>query len=133
MVTEIRVEGLRELRGTLRRVDTGLAKELGQAGKKAAEMVVATARPKVPVRTGRARRSLRATASRGGSVVGGGSKAPYFGWLDFGGRVGRNKTVSRPVITGGRIIYPALAERRNDVIDEFVQQVDDLVRKAGLK
>lgn len=129
----VEVDGLRALRAALRDVDKSFSRELGQAGKRAAELVAESARAKVPVRSGAARGSVRATAGRGGSVSGGGARAPYFPWLDWGGRVGRGKSVYRPVVQGGRYLYPALGERRDDVIDTFVALVDELTRKAGLQ
>lgn len=130
----ISVEGLKEARRALNNVEAGLGKELGQAGKAAADIVAKQTQPKVPVLTGRARDSVRAVVSQGGGGVrAGGAKAPHYGWLDFGGRVGRNKSVSREVIRGGRYIYPALAERSDDVLEQYESKVNDLLRRAGLK
>lgn len=127
------VDGLKDLRKALRDIDKGFARELGQAGKRAAEIVADEARPKLPVRSGRARASVRATAGRGGSVVAGGARAPYVPWLTFGGNVGRDGSVQRPVIRGGRYFYPALKARRGDVVETFEQSVEQLIEKAGLK
>lgn len=129
----IEVDGLRALRAALREIDRGFARELGQAGKKAAEIVAAEARSKVPVRTGRARTSIRATAGRGGSVRGGGARAEYFPWLEFGGAVGRNDSVYRPEVRGGRYLWPSLAEHRDEVVDVFADAVKDLTKRAGLQ
>lgn len=129
----IEVDGLKKLRAALRDVDQSFSKELGQAGKKAADIVAQAARQKVPVRTGRARDSIRSTAGRGGSVAGGGARAPYYPWLDWGGRVGRNDSVSRPRLKSGRYLYPALAERRDDVVGEFADLVNELTARAGLR
>lgn len=129
----VEVDGLKELRKALRDIDKGFARELGQAGKRAAEIVADEARPKLPVRSGRARASVRATAGRGGSVVAGGATAPYVPWLTFGGNVGRDDSVQRPVIRGGRYFYPALRARRDAVVDAFAAAVEQLTKKAGLQ
>jgi HK97 gp10 family phage protein len=137
----IRVDGLDTLRKQLRAADKALAKELGQAGKEAADIVARAAKPKVPVLTGRARDSVRATVLKGGGAVkGGGTKAPYFGFLDYGNKprsgagVGRGDSqTGRPYQPGGRIVYPALAEKRSEVIDQYEALVDRVLRSAGLK
>lgn len=138
-VESVKVKGLDELRRSLNKADKSLAKELGQAGKAAADIVARAARPKVPVLTGAAKRSVRATTRRGGgNVAFGGAKVPYAGFLDYGNRlhggrsVGRGDSVPRDYRRGGRIVYPALAEKRQQVIEEYVQLVESVLRKAGL-
>lgn len=130
----IGVEGLAELRRALRRVGDKVAtRELGQAGKTAAGIVAERARSKVPVQTGRARDSVRAVVAQGGGAIKGGrASVPYYAWLDFGGRVGRNRSVERPFIRRGRYIYPALDERMDDVIDTYEKLVAAVFRDAGL-
>lgn len=131
----IHVEGLNELRAALRKAgDKATGKALGQAGKSAADIVAQAARPKVPVRTGRAKASLRAVvASGGGTVAFGGAKAPYASWLDFGGRVGRKNSVVRPFKREGRYVYVALSEKRDEVVRTYAERVDDVLRDAGLR
>ena len=130
----VSVEGLDELRKGLRKADKETAKAVSQAGKKAAEIVAEAARPRVPVRTGRARASLRAAVVNGGGAVKfGGAKVPYAAWLDYGGRVGRNKSVERPFRREGRIVYVALAEKRAQVVATYEQAVDDALRAAGFR
>lgn len=135
----VRVEGLDELRAALRKADKVLAKDLGQAGKRAADIVAQAAKPKIPVRSGRARASLRAVVvSGGGGVKGGGAKAPYFGFLDYGNKVlqgnkvGRGDTVTREFKPGGRYVYVSLAEKRDEVVDTYEDLVRDVLRRAGL-
>ena len=130
----VTVEGLDELRRGLRTAgDKATGTALGQAGKAAADSVAQAARPKVPVRTGRARASLRAVvASGGGAVAFGGAKAPYAPWLEFGGRVGRNNSVVRPFKREGRYLYPTLAEEKDRVVRTYAELVDNVLRGAGL-
>ena len=115
-------------------------KALREANRGAAEVVVAEARTLVPYRTGRARASLRAVATaQRGQVRGGGAKAPYFGFLDYGnkvrsgGAVGRGDSVPRPYARTGRIVYPALARQIEHVIDQYRDAVDGVLHDTGLK
>lgn len=117
-----------------------MAKEVGQAGKQAADIVAQAARSRVPEISGRARESVRAVVSKGGGGVrGGGAKAPYYGFLDFGNKkkrgagVGRKDSHPRQFIKKGRYIYPALDEHYDDVVDQYEKNVNDLLRRAGLK
>lgn len=129
----IEVENLKKLRSALKDVGGGLDKELGQAGKKAAAIVAEAAARKVPVRSGRARDSLRSKVSYGGgAVVFGRSSVPYAGWLEFGGAVGRNDSVKRPVVRGGRYIFPSLDEHRGEVLSSYEATVSDIIKRAGL-
>ena len=111
------VTGLKELRRDLRKVAPELLPLLRDELKKAVDTsVVPRARAKMPRVTGAAQDSVRAVS--GGNTVyvrAGGAKVPYFGWLDFGGQLlnrGRNRsqTIARPVIKGGRYLYPAIGE-----------------------
>lgn len=128
----VRVDGLDDLRRGLRKVDKGLSRGLGQAGKNAAKIVADAARGEVPQRSGSAAQSVRALADRGGGAVkAGGPKAPYYPWLDFGGRVGRQKATVRPFRKSGRYIFPALEKHRDDVVREFERLVAAVIRDAG--
>lgn len=130
----IHIEGLVELQKALRKADSDLPKRLRLANKAAAEVVAQEARRRTPVRTGKAQRSIASRAEqRGASVKGGGARVPYFPWLEFGGRVGRNKAVVRPFIKGGRIIYPALAAKGGEAVDKYATEIDALLRDAGLR
>lgn len=130
----VQVDGLDDLRRRFRQAGDKLAtKELGQAGKAAADIVATAAKAKVPVLSGRAAASMRAVVlSGGGGVRFGNAKAPYAPWLDFGGKVGRNRSVVRPFIKQGRFIYPALAEHRSQVVEVYDDLVDGVLRRAGL-
>lgn len=134
MPEHIRVEGLRELQRHLRMLDVALPRELRKANKQAAEIVAVEARRRTPVRTGRARRSITVRAEqRGASVKGGGARVPYFAWLDYGGQVGRRNSVSRPYRKGGRILYPSLAARREQVVDAYEVLLARVFATAGMR
>lgn len=137
MIDRIKVEGLREFSRGLRRMDNDLPKGLRLAGNAAAQLVVDTARPRVPVgpgRGGHARSSVKAASTRTAArVQGGGKRYPYYPWLDFGGRVGRNRSVRRPFLREGRYIWAAFADRRAQVQDVLQDELVKVARSAGLE
>lgn len=121
----IQVRGLRELRGALRDVDKTLGPELRKGLNEVADIVLDTARPLVPTRAGKARASLKAgSTEKAVQIKAGGTKAPYWGWLDFGGKVGRAKSVKRRFEPEGRYIYPTLRKRRDEIEDKFYEVID---------
>jgi hypothetical protein len=71
-------------------------------------------------KTGRAAGSIRAV----GPVVRAGDDVPWYGFADMGGRVGRNRSISRPFIKGGRYLFPAV----RDV--GVIKQAETLVDKV---
>lgn len=137
----VRVEGLARLRRNLKELDGELPKQLTARLKAIAETVAEDARSRVPVRTGRAQRSIKALASGSTAGVRGGQKSvPYYGWLDFGGKIVQRKmrrVLRREVIKGGRYMYPALAANHERVakeaLDAFYASSRDLdvVRGGG--
>jgi hypothetical protein len=130
----IAVSGLRELSRSLNKVDSESAKQLRIVFNEAAELVITTARPRIPRRTGHAAGSLKTKSTRTAvRVAFGGPKAPYYPWLDFGGRTGRKKSVVRQFITDGRYVYPAYYERRPDIIQAMQDGIERVARGAGLE
>ena len=115
MADLIRVEGLAEFARNLKRLDAKLPKALRLALNQAADVIVETARPQVPRRSGRAAASIRSRSTRTlARVTAGGDQAPYYAWLDFGGRVGRKGSVRRYFLKEGRYLYKAyFAKRRS--------------------
>lgn len=130
----IAVTGLRELRAQLKAADANLPKQVRIALNKSSELVIGYARPRVPSRSGRARASLKVRSSQTEArVAAGGSRAPYYPWLDFGGSVGRDKSVSRPFYTEGRYIYPGLRQNRDEITQSMADALDELLRGAGFE
>lgn len=126
----IQVRGLRELRGALRDIEKTLGPELRKGLNEVAEVVLDTARPLVPTRSGKARASLKAgSTEKAVQIKAGGTKAPYWGWLDFGGKVGRSKSVKRRFIPEGRYIYPTLTKRRDAIEAKFYEVIDRLTEE----
>lgn len=134
LVKAIAVEGMKDLQAALKAMDGESQKEIRVALNRVAETVVAGAARRVPVRSGRARASLKAASSQRETRVGaGGRKAPYYGWLDFGGRIGRDKSQRRPFVAGGRYIWPAVAANREALARAVDEQLKSLARSKGLR
>ena len=135
-MTELKVEvgGLAKLNRGLKALDAGAPKELRLALNSAANLLVDTARPKVPSVSGAARRSMVARSTRTSARVSvGGRRAPYFPWLDFGGQ-GRIKghPAAREFIREGRYVYPTLRRIRPDIERHLQDSIAKVIRDAGL-
>lgn len=134
MPEAIKIEGLNQFVRSVKKLDADVPKTLRVAFNNAAEIVVETARPQVPTRTGRGKASIRARSVRTAvRVVEGGAKAPYMPWLDFGGRTGKNKSVVRPFLKEGRYVWWAFAQRKKDVLKAASEAIRDAAESAGLE
>lgn len=144
----IRIVGLVEFQRALKALDGESQKRLKVVLDDAARTVAQGASRRVPRRTGRAAASLRAQSSqREAKVVGGSKKVPYYGWLDFGGTVGRGRVSShvakkKAVVAGkthrawigsGRYMYPAYAANRDSINKALQNSLTQLVRDVGLE
>ena len=58
---------------------------------------------------------------------------PYYPWLDFGGRVGKGKSVRRPFNKGGRYIYPGYAKNRPEVEERLLAALLQVCQQAGVE
>jgi hypothetical protein len=127
----IQIDGLKQFQQALRKMDADLPKQLRVALNKASQLVIDYAKPKVPRRSGRAAASLKVRSSqKAARIAAGGRSAPYYPWLDFGGKIPQGGT--RPFYTEGRYIYPALKANREEITGVLEQAVTDLARGAGL-
>lgn len=136
MSQHVKIEGGKEFRAALKAADSDLPKAVRLVNNDAANLVIDAARPDIPSKSGKARRSLRAASTRTSSrVSGGGRPAPYYAWLDFGGRVGRRKSVKRRFIKDGRYIYYQFYRLRDSgkFQDVMAQGYAEVLRKAGIE
>lgn len=134
MEARIRIVGLAEFNRSLRRLDKALPKALKVALNGAADLVITEARKDIPRRSGKAAASLKAASTRTSvRIKVGGNRAPYYPWLDFGGRTGRRKKVVRPFIKTGRYLYPALDKKRAQIHDQLQKALIDVAQDAGLE
>ena len=133
-VDPVRVEGLSKFSRDLKKLDNDLPKALRVALNQAGDIVLQDATPRVPNRKGRARRSMRMASTRTKvRIRAGGRRAPYYPWLDFGGRVGRNKSVRRQFLREGRYIYRSFFDNRQRVHDALEDALIDVARQAGIE
>jgi len=129
----LKVAGLAEFRRGLRRVDAGAAKGLRVALNTVVDVLIDATRPEIPSRSGAARASLRAQSTQTAARLAvGGPTAPYYPWLDFGGRVGRRKSVVRPFYRAGRYVYPTLARIQPDIEEAMLRALAGVATGAGL-
>lgn len=134
MAEAIRIEGLREFARDLRRLDADLPKALRIAFNDAANLIVDEARAGIPSRSGKARASVKARSTRTAArIVGGGARAPYYPWLDFGGRVGKGRSIRRPFLSDGRYIYRALYDNVNQFETILEKSLLQVARSAGVE
>lgn len=130
----ITVAGLKEFSKAMRRVDAEAAKGIRLVNNEAAQVVVDKARPRIPRVTGRAAGSLKLRSTRTLVRISmGGPRAPYYPWLDFGGRTGIRRSVIREFIKTGRYIYPALYESQDQVRFVMERGLLRIARQAGLE
>lgn len=127
----VEVEGLRDFLKRLKQVDSNLPKAVRLAMNDAVQIVIDEAKPRIPRRTGRAAASVRAASTRTSSRIrAGGARAPYFPWLDWGGRVGRKRSVRRTYIpVTGRYLYRAYFKKRDD--GSFEAALEDALQKVA--
>lgn len=131
--SRIEISGIKEFQRALRKMDADLPKQLRIALNQASQLVIDKARPGIPRRTGAAANSLKVRSSqREARIAAGGRKAPYYPWLDFGGKVGRGKSVERAFFKEGRYIYPALRKNREEITRVMMTAITDLAQGAGL-
>lgn len=136
MADPIRITGLREFTKNLKTMDSELPKAVRIANNAAADIVTAYAKPRVPFgpnRGGHAARSIKAKSTRTAvRVSGGGKKHPYYAWLDFGGKVGVNRSISRRFIKEGRYLYPGFTNNREQVQTELAAALVAIAEGAGI-
>lgn len=130
---KIEVGGLAQLSRGLKAIDAGAPKELRIALNSAAQMLVDEAKPTVPTLTGAARRSLVAKSTRTSArVAAGGKKAPWFPWLDFGGKGKSGRPAPRDFYKEGRYVYPALRRIRPRIEAQLQESISAVIAGAGL-
>ena len=133
----VNVEGLRDVQKHLKKIGAiEQSKELKTGLREAAKVVALEARTRVPVKTGRARASVKWSVDMGGAYVRSARKeVPYYGWLDFGSRnpiSGRPRSVGPWKKSGagpfrGRLIYTAM----DDKADEVTEMILDAFKKLA--
>lgn len=134
--SSIEVQGVKVLIQRLRKMDDGTVAELKRVYVQSATVVLRNAMPRVPVRTGRLKQTLRVSGTtRGGSVKAGGKRAaPYAGPVHFGwpNRPNQAKDQQGGPIQPNPFLYSALDNRRDEVERVFLNGILKVARRAGL-
>jgi hypothetical protein len=136
MAEPVKIEGLNQFVRDLKTIDAELPKMVRRAFNASTDLVVDDARPQIPRRSGRARGSVRSRSTQTfARITGGGAKAPHYPWLDFGGRVGRRKSVHRAFLVEGRYIYRSYydLQARGEFERVMVAELLNVVRSAGIE
>jgi hypothetical protein len=132
----IEVQGVKVITKRLKQMDDGTRKELKSVYIQSANIVFRNALPRVPVRSGNLKSTLRVSAStRSGSVRAGGKRsAPYAGPIHFGwpNRPNMQKSWYGGPIRPNTFLYSALDARREEVEFQFARGVMKAAKKAGL-
>lgn len=135
----IEVEGATELRRAIIRAgDKELGKKLKRANLSAAEMVVRSALPNIPVRSGRLQASVKAIASQtSGKARAGAARVPYAAAVHWGEGTGNvnhttGATFGRPArnIRGRPFLWEAADRMLHQVIEAYEGEIDDLLDEA---
>lgn len=118
------VLGMRDFERELRAADPQFPRELRRRNKASAEIVAEEARSRVPVRSGRLKGSIKSGASSRSAYVKAGTEAkvPYALPIEFGWKA-RN-------IEPQPFIYPAIEEKNEQVVEQYGDGIDDLMRRA---
>lgn len=132
---EIEVDGLKAFSKKLKAVDSDLAKQLRVVANEAGEIVAEEARNRVPRgKTGHAASSIKMASTRTAArVAGGSSRAPYYAWLDYGGRTGINDSAKRPYRRKGRYVWSAYSDLSDEVYQRLNTGIVQLARDAGFE
>ena len=138
MRPQLELVGYRQLKKELRQLGDEAVASLKQTNKEAADLVADTARPDIPVRSGRLKGTLRTTGTMRGGVVRMGRKAvPYAGPIHFGwpNRPNQAKGWRGGPIAPNPFLYEAMDERVQDVMDLYSKYLESLPtsRKLGYR
>lgn len=133
-LSKIEISGLKEFNKAVRLVDKNAPKMVKDALNGCSDFIIVKTRAKIPRRTGRAARSLTKKSTKMDVRISvGGKSAPYYPWLDFGGRTGRKKRTVREFLREGRYLYPTLAENKAEFIRIAESSLQDVAKRAGLE
>lgn len=152
----VKIEGMREFLASMRQAEVQTPTRVTRlALNRAAELVVTAARVKAPARTGRLRRSIRASSTgQYARVSEGSASVPYAGFIDYGGTVGRlrykrvngvqvhhaalragtaRRFATRPFIPTGRVLYPAFRDNQAEVVKVMSVSLNEAIESVGLR
>jgi len=126
----ITIEGAREVRKAFK--EAGAMKELKDAHKQAAAVVVKDAVLLVPKRSGALSKSIRAAGLQSSAEVRAGrASVPYAGPIHFGwpNRPNKAKKWRGGPIRPNPFLYKAVDRRRNDVLKVYERRVNEAIAR----
>lgn len=153
----IEVHGLREFRRELKRLGEEFPKEMRQANRDAAELVVPEARRRAPKGPHEGKPAVQPVAAsikaggtqRAGYVAIGGARSPHAPVYEFGGTIPRrgqsaaliaqqqraHRGFERAGLAVTRVqarpyLYPAIAAVSDEIVEAYGQALDRLTRRA---
>lgn len=134
----IELQGYGQLRREMRQLGDEAVAMLKQANQEAADLVADTARPEIPVRSGRLKGTLRTSGTTRGGVVRLGRKSvPYAGPLHFGwpNRPDAAKGWRGGPIAPNPFLYEAADKRVGDVVALYNERLAQMPtsRRLGYK
>jgi hypothetical protein len=132
---KVKTSGLDQLIRAAGRAPSEVDAGARRAVKSVAELVARRAQGRVPTGPGaggHARSSINVVGKGEQAVVNAGQGFPYFGWLDFGGRVGIRGSVSRPFLNEGRYVYKAYKDQRQEAEQLASTEIKKAIRSAGM-
>lgn len=130
------LDGIRELTAALKAIDAELPRSVRMALNAGAELTVSRAKPLIPKLTGKAARSVKAASTRSDvRIKAGGKRAPWYPWLDFGGKVGRKDSVVRRFYSDGRYLYPEFYKllETGQFEEALLTELREVIRQAGME
>lgn len=135
MKASIKVQGVADIQAAVARAGGNIRKEMQRALDLGAGYVLDDAQGLVPRGpSGAARASLGIDSGSGtATVIGGGRRAPYYLWLEFGGAVGRRHRTERRRERGGRYIPPSYGRNRKRILEAMEEALARAAREAGLE
>lgn len=132
-MVKVWVTGEKEWQFALKRLEASLPTVEKDSGTESAILVAARARALVPIGPGLNGHVKSTVESTGSTVHGGGFNFRYFGWLEFGGAVGKNNSVRRPWLRSGRYIYRSYREQRPIIEEKMEDALESAIRRSGLR
>lgn len=127
MAGPVEIQGLRQLRRDLKRLEPEVDRELRKDLKAAGEKVARDARSRAPKVTGEYARSIRVYVTAKGVAIG--SNLPQSKVLHWGGTI-RPRGV--PITFRPRpVVQDAVDRRENEIVEDLGDAVDRAARKVG--
>lgn len=140
---QIEVSGLRDLQKGLKNLgEVELPKAIRLAGKAIGQQVSSEVRTAAAAfsKSGRLASTVTYRATKTSvSIKAGGTRGPYWKFIDFGGSVGRGHhkggggAIKRDFQSDGRIMYPTVRKDRPQVIRQYHDALERAIREAGFK